>query len=56
MSDRHKGLASLMDMSTMPNVHFFCPYERAADALVAQLHEIPVNVWADEVGARREEQ
>lgn len=31
------GLASLMDLSTKPNVHFFCPYERAAEALVAHI-------------------
>lgn len=31
------GLADLMDTSTEPNVHFFCPYERAAEALVAHV-------------------
>lgn len=34
------GLASMMDLSTKPNVHFFCPYERAADALVEHLQGI----------------
>lgn len=33
------GLASLLDLSTKPNVHFFCPYERAAEALVAHIRE-----------------
>lgn len=28
------GLASVMDLRTKPNVHFFSPYERAAEALV----------------------
>lgn len=31
------GLADLMDTSTKPTVHFFCPYERAAEALVARV-------------------
>jgi hypothetical protein len=35
----HSGLASLMDVSRKPNVHFFCPYERAAEALVTHLQE-----------------
>lgn len=33
------GLASLMDLRTKPNVHFFSPYERAAEALVARVVE-----------------
>lgn len=33
------GLASLMDLSTKPNVHFFRPYERAAEALVSRITE-----------------
>jgi voltage-gated potassium channel Kch len=28
------GLASVMDLRTKPNIHFFSPYERAAEALV----------------------
>jgi len=31
------GLASLMDLGTKPNVHFFSPYERAAEALVEHI-------------------
>jgi FlaA1/EpsC-like NDP-sugar epimerase len=31
------GLASLMDLGTKPNVHFFSPYERAAEALVSSV-------------------
>lgn len=30
-------LASLMDLATKPTIHFFSPYERAADALVEHL-------------------
>jgi hypothetical protein len=31
------GLAVLLDLETKPNVHLFCPYERAAEALVAHV-------------------
>jgi voltage-gated potassium channel Kch len=31
-------LASLMDLQTKPNIHFFSPYESAADGLVASLN------------------
>ena len=31
------GLASLVDLGTKPNVHFFSPYERAAEALVEHI-------------------
>lgn len=34
------GLASLMDLRTKPNVHFFSPYERAAEALIAHVGTI----------------
>jgi hypothetical protein len=31
------GLASLMDLRTKPNVHFFSPYQQAAEALVVHV-------------------
>jgi len=31
------GLASLLDLGTKPNVYFFSPYERAAEALMAHV-------------------
>lgn len=31
------GLASLVDLGTKPNVHFFSPYEQAAEALVEHI-------------------
>jgi len=34
------GLASLMDLRTKPDVHFFSPYERAAEVLVGHAEEI----------------
>jgi voltage-gated potassium channel Kch len=33
-----KGLASLIDAATMPNVHFFCPYDRAAENLAGKIN------------------
>jgi voltage-gated potassium channel Kch len=33
-------LASLMDLATKPTIHFFSPYERAADALVEHLRNL----------------
>jgi voltage-gated potassium channel Kch len=33
----HSGLASFLDKTTWRNVHFFSPYERAADAMVGHL-------------------
>ncbi len=32
-----KGLASLIACATLPNVHFFSPYERAAESLVGHM-------------------
>ncbi len=29
----HSGLADLMDLSRKPNLHFFSPYQQAADAI-----------------------
>ena len=33
----HNGLADLMDLSRKPNLHFFSPYQQAADAIAGQL-------------------
>lgn len=33
----HNGLADLMDLSRKPNVHFFSPYQQAAEALAIHL-------------------
>ena len=33
----HGGLADLMDLSRKPNVHFFSPYQQAADAIAGHL-------------------
>lgn len=30
----HSGLAELLDLSRKPNIHFFCPYQQAAEAIV----------------------
>jgi len=35
----HSGLADLMDLSRKPNLHFFCPYLQAADAIASHLLE-----------------
>jgi hypothetical protein len=32
----HSGLSDLMELSTKPNLHFFCPYQMAADAIAGQ--------------------
>ena len=34
-----RHLADLLDITKKPNVHFFCPYQAAADALVKHLEE-----------------
>jgi hypothetical protein len=33
----HNGLADLMDLSRKPNLHFFSPYQQAADAIAGHL-------------------
>jgi voltage-gated potassium channel len=33
----HGGLADLMDLSRKPNLHFFSPYQQAADAIAGHL-------------------
>jgi len=33
----HSGLADLMDLSRKPNLHFFSPYQQAADAIAGHL-------------------
>jgi voltage-gated potassium channel len=33
----HTGLADLMDLSSKPNLHFFSPYQQAADAIAGHL-------------------
>jgi hypothetical protein len=35
----HAGLAELMDLSRKPNLHFFSPYQQAADAIAGHLLE-----------------
>jgi FlaA1/EpsC-like NDP-sugar epimerase len=35
----HSGLANLLELSHKPNVHFFCPYEYAADAIMDHIME-----------------
>lgn len=30
----HSGLADLLDLSRKPEIHFFCPYQQAADSVV----------------------
>ena len=30
----HSGLAELLDLSGKPQIHFFCPYQQAAEAIV----------------------
>lgn len=35
----HSGLAELLDLSRKPNIHFFCPYQQAADAIVEHIME-----------------
>jgi len=33
----HSGLSELLDLSRKPQIHFFCPYQQAADAVVEQI-------------------
>jgi len=35
----HSGLAELLDLSRKPNIHFFCPYQQAAKAIVDHMVE-----------------
>jgi FlaA1/EpsC-like NDP-sugar epimerase len=35
----HSGLAELLDLSRKPNIHFFCPYQQAAEAIVGHIME-----------------
>lgn len=35
----HSGLAELLDLSRKPNIHFFCPYQQAAKAIVDHMME-----------------
>ena len=37
----HSGLAELLDLSRKPQIHFFCPYQQAADAIVGHMMEQP---------------
>lgn len=40
----HSGLADLMDLARKPNLHFFCPYQQAAEAIAGHLlHEEKVD-------------
>lgn len=39
----HSGLAELLDLSRKPNIHFFCPYQQAADAVVDHIMEKKTN-------------
>lgn len=33
----NSGLAELLDLSSKPNIHFFCPYQQAADAIIEHI-------------------
>jgi hypothetical protein len=33
----HNGLADLMDLSRKPNLHFFSPYQQAAEVIAGHL-------------------
>lgn len=33
----HSGLAELLDLSRQPRIHFFCPYQQAADSVVEHI-------------------
>jgi hypothetical protein len=33
----HSGLAELLDLSRKPEIHFFCPYQQAADSVVESI-------------------
>lgn len=33
----NSGLAELLDLSTSPNIHFFCPYQQAADVIIEHI-------------------
>jgi voltage-gated potassium channel len=35
----HSGLAELLDLSRKPQIHFFCPYQQAAEAIVSDIME-----------------
>jgi len=35
----HSGLAELLDLSRKPQIHFFCPYQQAAEAIVTHIME-----------------
>lgn len=35
----HSGLVDMMDLSRKPNIHFFCPYQQAAEVIVNHLIE-----------------
>lgn len=37
----HSGLAELLDLSRKTNIHFFCPYQQAADAIISHMLEHP---------------
>ncbi|OGN72212.1 MAG: hypothetical protein A2X25_00690 [Chloroflexi bacterium GWB2_49_20] len=33
----NSGLADLLDLSRKPNIHFFCPYQQAADVIIEHI-------------------
>jgi len=35
----NSGLAGLLDLSRQPNIHFFCPYQQAADVIMGHIME-----------------
>lgn len=35
----HSGLAELLDLSRKPQIHFFCPYQQAAESIVSHIME-----------------
>jgi len=35
----HSGLAELLDLARKPQIHFFCPYQQAAESIVTHIME-----------------
>jgi hypothetical protein len=38
----HSGLADLLDLSRKPNIHFFCPYQQAAESITNQIMGVAI--------------
>ena len=39
----NSGLAELLDLSRKPQIHFFCPYQQAADSVVEHIIKTEIN-------------